>query len=150
MRLQLLTCFCSISAQCEFCYFVYLLFLILKKPTKNKNSILRTFNWCINISDIFDVEIYFTICLRLKEAVLNSLSNVTEDLNLKSVLLISLESNKECFEAFTLYRWKTPLIVSCVNGEKISNCSQPCQNVVFFVFEIFFKDTRTITFLAHT
>lgn len=53
------------------------------------------------------------------------------------VLLVSSESEKECFEAFTLYRLKITLTVSCVNGEKISNCPQPCQSVVFFVFEIF-------------
>lgn len=57
-----------------------------------------------------------------------------EDLNAKSVLLTSLENEKDYFEAFTSHRWKTPLTVSCDNGEKISNYSQPCQSIKFFVF----------------
>lgn len=60
---------------------MYLLFLLLKN--KNQNSNLRAFSSRINIFDIFDVETYFTVCLRLKK-VLNSLSNITEDINAKS------------------------------------------------------------------
>lgn len=82
--------FCSISAK------TWVLLLDVRpfsasKKNKNQDSILRAFSWCINIFYIFGVETYFTVCLRLKKEVLNSLSNITEDLNKKPVLLLSSE-----------------------------------------------------------
>lgn len=56
---------------------------------------------------------------------------------LKCKVSFASENQQGHSEALALYRWKTPLTVSCVNGEKISNYSQPCQSIKFFVFEIF-------------
>lgn len=57
VRLQLLTCISAASLHnvnfATWCSKTVPPFSDYKKNPKNKKSILRTFNWCINISDIF-------------------------------------------------------------------------------------------------
>lgn len=118
---------------------MYPCYLLLKTKTKKHRKQREEYFksiWIVHKYFLINgVKTYFTDWLRQKRYILNSLSNIIEDLNAKSILLTSSESKKDFFEAFAICRWKTPLTFSCVNREKISNCSQPCQSIMFFGFE---------------